>query len=256
MVFGSFYAVNPALRPVTVESILTDAVVDLGAKGFDSVYGHGRIDARRAVELARDFRESADDQAPTVRITSPDDGSHLSWPTWVRVDADDNREIADVLLSIDGVLLASDPVFPYRFVAIPSRYAAGSHTVSVVAVDSAGNTSEPDEITLVFDGAADSTLPTVTITSPRNNATIDTAVSSIITLIAEASDDRQLSQYEILLDGEPIQTGTLTDPTATIVYNWDALPIPVAAGTHTLTVRVTDTSDNQATASIQVSVLK
>ena len=249
-------AVNPDLRPATVESILLDTAEDLGDDGKDSVYGAGRINARRAVREARTREEADDDELPVVTITSPADGSQLSEAFRLRARATDNDAIADVLLSIDDTLIASDPLSPYRFVLNPDRYASGSHTLSLVAVDVSGNVSVADEITVEFVGVADSDGPTVTITSPANNATIDTAVASIVNLVADAADDRGLAAFEVIVDGLVVDSGALVDITAGIVFNWDTASTTVAAGVHTLSVRVTDTSGNQATASVRVNVSK
>ena len=44
---------NPALQPSQVDSILTSTADDLGAAGRDDYYGHGRINAARAVAAAK-----------------------------------------------------------------------------------------------------------------------------------------------------------------------------------------------------------
>lgn len=41
---------NPNLTPAEVRSILAKSSDDLGAPGWDPVFGHGRINARKAVE--------------------------------------------------------------------------------------------------------------------------------------------------------------------------------------------------------------
>ena len=41
---------NPALSPVEVRAILRSSSNDLGSPGWDPVFGHGRVNARRAVE--------------------------------------------------------------------------------------------------------------------------------------------------------------------------------------------------------------
>ncbi len=46
------YSANPELTPTQVRNILYRSVRDLGEEGFDSTFGHGLIDAGRAVELA------------------------------------------------------------------------------------------------------------------------------------------------------------------------------------------------------------
>ncbi len=45
---------NPGLRASTVEQILRDSCVDLGAPGYDTEFGWGVVNARNAVDLAAD----------------------------------------------------------------------------------------------------------------------------------------------------------------------------------------------------------
>ncbi len=51
-VAGLMLAANPALTPAQVESILISTASDLGAPGKDDLYGHGLVDAFRAVTQA------------------------------------------------------------------------------------------------------------------------------------------------------------------------------------------------------------
>ena len=41
---------NPGLSPTQVRGILHGSSVDLGTPGWDPVFGHGRVNARRAVQ--------------------------------------------------------------------------------------------------------------------------------------------------------------------------------------------------------------
>jgi subtilisin family serine protease len=41
---------NPALSPDQVRAVLRASSVDLGAPGWDPLFGYGRVSARRAVE--------------------------------------------------------------------------------------------------------------------------------------------------------------------------------------------------------------
>ncbi|MBS1253366.1 MAG: Subtilisin BL [Anaerolineales bacterium] len=43
------WSVNPDLTPAEVRAALQDSAVDLGAPGYDEVYGHGQLDAAQAV---------------------------------------------------------------------------------------------------------------------------------------------------------------------------------------------------------------
>lgn len=52
-VAGMIWTVNPALTSAQVEQILLDSCDDLGPVGEDTTFGRGRINVRRAVELAQ-----------------------------------------------------------------------------------------------------------------------------------------------------------------------------------------------------------
>ncbi len=60
--FGSLKGGDVVLAPDKAASILTDTAVDIGLPGYDECFGHGRVDALRAVE--RDTRPSSDPSAP------------------------------------------------------------------------------------------------------------------------------------------------------------------------------------------------
>lgn len=59
------WSVNPALTPVQVEAYLEQQCDDLGAAGDDPVFGHGRLNAGRAVAAARaDLPPGSDPASP------------------------------------------------------------------------------------------------------------------------------------------------------------------------------------------------
>lgn len=47
------YSLKPSIKPSEVESILKKSAKDLGTKGYDSVYGFGRLDANQAVRYIK-----------------------------------------------------------------------------------------------------------------------------------------------------------------------------------------------------------
>ena len=57
---GLIKSVNPALDRVRIREIIEQTAVDLGAPGRDNDFGHGRIDARRALVAARNTLCPAD----------------------------------------------------------------------------------------------------------------------------------------------------------------------------------------------------
>jgi hypothetical protein len=74
--------------------------------------------------------------------------------------------------------------------------------------------------------------------------------------MARARDDRALARAEVRVDGRLITTLALAATQADVAYNWDTGAAAVAAGEHTLALRVVDTSENAASASVRVTVTK
>ncbi|MEZ5919438.1 MAG: S8 family serine peptidase [Alphaproteobacteria bacterium] len=82
---------NPALTGDDVQHILETTAVDLGSPGWDKYYGHGRVDAAAAVQMARDYTPSERDTTPpSVAIDNPASGSTVSGTVVVGVTAHDN----------------------------------------------------------------------------------------------------------------------------------------------------------------------
>lgn len=52
-VAGMIWSAAPGLTPEQVQSTLFDACDDIGSPGEDAIFGHGRVNLRRAVQLAR-----------------------------------------------------------------------------------------------------------------------------------------------------------------------------------------------------------
>jgi len=88
---------------------------------------------------------------------------------------------------------------------------------------------------LVAGGSSDSTPPTVSITSPADNA----QVSGIVTVTASASDNVGVVGVQVYVDG--VSTGP-EDPDAPYGLAWDTRTVP--NGAHTLTARARDGAGN------------
>jgi subtilisin family serine protease len=134
-------AVNPLLGSYQIESLLFANALDLGTAGRDVKYGHGRVDAARAVAAAKDFIDSV---APVVAITSPLNGSTVSGrSTWINIQSTDNSPVSGITnqLLIDGVLVASGAgsLLNYKWNTRHERQ--GPHLIRAVASDLSGNSS-------------------------------------------------------------------------------------------------------------------
>jgi hypothetical protein len=143
---------------------------------------------------------SNDTTPPTVSITAPANGATISGTISVTAQASDDRGVAGVRFRLNGANLgAEDTSAPYSVSWNTAGVADGSHTLTAIARDAAGNTrtSAPVTVTVSNGPAPDTTPPTVSITSPANDAT----VSGTITVKASASDNIGVVGVQILLDG-------------------------------------------------------
>jgi subtilisin family serine protease len=243
------WSVNPELRATTVRGLLLATADDLGPAGDDVRFGAGRVNALAAVELALGIEEHLDDVPPTVSIVQPAQDAFVSGNVVVQARVTDDGDIADVTLSVDGAALATDTISPYAFIVNAGDYAVGTHTISVVATDFFGNAAEAS-IRLDFADGSDAAAPTVSITGPTQGSVL----RGLVTILAEAADDRLLTRAEILIDATLIGTLNLATAQATIAYNWDASGPDATPGSHTLTVRVFDAAGNTASADVSITV--
>jgi hypothetical protein len=91
--------------------------------------------------------------------------------------------------------------------------------------------------------AADTTRPTVAISTPGNGS----SVSSSLAVSGTASDNKSLSRVDVQVDGGSWNAATGTT-------SWSATVSGLAAGSHTVTARATDASGNTSTSAVSVSV--
>jgi hypothetical protein len=90
----------------------------------------------------------------------------------------------------------------------------GSHTLTAVARDAAGNTTTSAAIVVTVQNA-DTTSPAVSLTAPAGGAT----VSGTIAVTATASDNVGVAGVQFLLDGVNLGVEDTTSPYA---VSWDS----------------------------------
>ena len=175
--------------------------------------------------------------APSVSVTSPVEGAQIVGTTTLQASATDNRALSKVEFYVDGALIGSDTTAPYS-ASWDSRTAAnGGHVLTAKATDTSGNVGTSDNVNVLVDN--DLTAPSVAITEPSNGA----AVQGVVTLAANASDDRALSKVEFF-------AGTTllgSDTTAPYSLTWDTNT--VGNGAHSLTAKAHDAAGNVGTSS-------
>ena len=91
---------------------------------------------------AYELQQTADTVPPTVSMTAPADGATVSGTVPVSADASDNVGVAGVQFKLDGANFgAEDTASPYTLQWDTSTVANGTHTLTAVARDAAGNTA-------------------------------------------------------------------------------------------------------------------
>ncbi|MBO9700376.1 MAG: hypothetical protein J7604_09225 [Sporocytophaga sp.] len=178
--------------------------------------------------------------APTVSITAPLNNATFTAPASVTIDAiasDSDGSISKVEFYQGTTKLGEDLTSPYSYSW--TSVAAGSYTLKAIAYDnaSASTTSSLINITVSSGNVA----PTVSITSPLNNATFTAPAS--VTINANAVDsDGSIAKVEFY-QGTTKLGEDLTSPYS---YSWAS----VAAGTYTLKAIAYDNASASTTSSL------
>lgn len=180
--------------------------------------------------------------APTVEITAPGgghtvvEGTPITF-TCTATDAEDGALSGNAVVwssSISGVLGTGT--------SLNTVLAVGTHTITCTVTDS-GDLTATDTI-IVTVNAFVNTPPTVTITSPSSNITVDEGQVVAFACTASDTDDGPLTGNSVVwtssISGQ-LGTGT-------------SLNLVLVPGVHIITVTVTDSGSLTATDSIEVTV--
>ncbi len=182
-----------------------------------------------------------DTTPPTVSITAPASGATVSGTTSVTASASDNVRVVGVQFKLDGINLgAEDTAAPYSVSWNTTSASDGSHTLSAVARDAAGNVSPVSAVTVTVNNAPpppppDTTPPTVSITAPASGAT----VSGTTSVTASASDNVRVVGVQFKLDGSNLGA---EDTTAPYSVSWNTTT--TSNGSHTLSAVARDAAGN------------
>src|SRR2546425_1767923 len=128
----------------------------------------------------------ADVTPPTASITAPTAGVTVASTVTVSASASDNVGVAGVQFKLDGVNLgAEDTVAPYSVSWNTTLATSGTHSLTVVARDAAGNTATSAAVSVTVDN----TPPAISTVSASN-------ISSAGALITWATDEASDSQVD------------------------------------------------------------
>jgi hypothetical protein len=182
----------------------------------------------------------------TVSITAPVSGSTVSGTSvTISANASNPSGIAGVQFKLDGVNLgAEQTAAPYLITWNTAQTPNGSHVLTAVARDSAGNLTTSSAVTVTVTNSPDTTPPTVSITSPLANATVS---GSSVSISASASDNVGVAGVQFKVDG--VNLGAEQTGTPYTIF-WDTTQ--TSNGNHSLTAVARDGAGNQTTSSAVV----
>src|SRR5436309_844777 len=182
---------------------------------------------------------------PAVAVTSPASGATVAGTVPVTADASDDVGVVGVQFKLDGANLgAEDTTNPYSVSWNTTTASNGSHTLTAVARDAAGNVTTSAGVTVTVSN--DTTPPSVSITSPAGGAT----VSGTISVTASASDNVGVVGVQFKLDGANLGVEDTTSPYG---VSWNTTT--ASSGSHTLTAVARDAAGNVTTsAGVTVTV--
>jgi hypothetical protein len=184
---------------------------------------------------------NADTTSPTASITAPASGASVNGTISVTASASDNIGVSGVQFRLDGANLGSeDTASPYTISWNTTTATNGSHTLSAVARDAAGNTGVSTGISVTVNNA-DTTSPTVSVTVPTSGATVS---GSSITLSATASDNIGVVGVRFRIDGANVGTEDTSSPYS---ITWNSTT--VTNGSHTVSAVARDAAGNTTTSS-------
>ncbi len=190
-------------------------------------------------------RAQADTTLPKVAFASPSEGATVSGAVTVSGSASDNVQVAAIDLKVDsGAYMRATGTTSWSLALDTRAYAEGSHTLMVRATDSSGNQRWASR-SITISNSVDITLPSVAFASPSEGAT----VSGAVTVSGSASDNVQVATVELRVDDTAYRLAT-----GTTSWSVSLDTKAYADGSHTLTVRATDSSGNTLSVSRSITI--
>jgi hypothetical protein len=147
-----------------------------------------------------------DTTPPTVSMTAPTDGATVTGPVTLSANASDNVAVASVQFQVDGSAVGA-PITqaPYTMSWDSTTVANGSHSISAVATDTAGNFTTATPVTVTTNNPIP-VGPTVDTITPADGhgpvtATVSTTAAGDLLLAFVASDGPGSAQTDTVSGG-------------------------------------------------------
>ncbi|MFM7024329.1 MAG: discoidin domain-containing protein [Flavobacteriales bacterium] len=184
--------------------------------------------------------------APTVSLTSPANNATFTSPASISIAAtaaDADGTVSKVDFYNGATLLGTATVAPYTFSW--NNVAAGTYTITAQATDNQNAVTTSAAVNITVNTPAN-VAPTVSLTSPSNNAVFTSPAA--ISIAANAADaDGTVSKVDFYNGATLLGT----DNTAPYTFTWSN----VGTGTYAITAKATDNSNAETTsAAVNVTV--
>ena len=193
---------------------------------------------------------SGDTTPPTASITAPTGGAAVSGTVAVNATASDNVGVSAVQFRRDGVDLGSDTTSPYSVNWDTSTTPNGSHILTAVALDAAGNATTSSQVSVTVGENTPPTTPgTPSVTVTPGKAQLTWAASTDGSGVAYYRVHRSTTTGFTPGSGNEVAQTTLTSYTD----NGDGTTNGLPAGTYYYKVVALDVNANVSSASAQGS---
>jgi len=185
---------------------------------------------------------------PSVSITAPANNASFNAPVSITfsanaTDADGSISKVEYFNGSQSIGVATTSPFNVTW----SNVAAGTYSITAKATDNLNGVATSAGITVTVKSVVQNVAPSVSITSPTNNASFDAPAS--ITFSANATDsDGSVSKVEYFNGSQSL--GSSTTSPFNVAWN------NVAAGTYTITAKATDNSNAVTTSSAVTITVK
>src|SRR3989339_830900 len=203
------------------------------------IYNRALTDA----EVLSHYNPAPVDNPPIVAITAPANNATLTGTATISGTASDDNGVSAVALYIDNVVRSTDTAAPYTYAVDTTQLTNGTHTIKLIATDTANKTANA-QISVTVNNVAVDNPPTVNITAPTNNS----IVSGIVTISGTAIDDNGVSSVAFYVDDVLKNTYT-TSP-----YTYSLDTTGYANGVHTIKAVATDTANQTTNSQISITV--
>jgi hypothetical protein len=213
-------------------SNVTEGTYSITAKATDNQGATTTSDARSVTV------NPPANQPPTVSLTSPNNNATFTSPASITISAtatDPDGSITLVEFFNGPTKLGESSTTPFSYTW--NNVTAGTYSITARATDNKGATATSDARSVTVNSPANQP-PTVSLTSPNNNATFTAPAS--ITISATATDpDGSITLVEFFNGTTKLGEST----TAPYNYTWSN----VITGTYSITARATDNKGATAT---------